>query len=208
MTVANPTTSAPPTAPAAPAEPGQRERILEAALRLMAEHGVHATSMRRLSEACGLNVATLYHYFPSKADLLTEVIAHRSYADLLAELPPVDPDAPLRERVQAVLSYVFTEMAAEDDMWRLLLGESLRGNDQVLVAAAELSALFEQALNDWFDAVLADFPGDRGDVTRVLRGTIYGFFVEVLPLPRDDRVRLLLQRAAEIARVIVPDSMG
>jgi len=208
VTVANPTTSAPPTAPAAPAEPGQRERILEAALRLMAEHGVHATSMRRLSEACGLNVATLYHYFPSKADLLTEVIAHRSYADLLAELPPVDPDAPLRERVQAVLSYVFTEMAAEDDMWRLLLGESLRGNDQVLVAAAELSALFEQALNDWFDAVLADFPGDRGDVTRVLRGTIYGFFVEVLPLPRDDRVRLLLQRAAEIARVIVPDSMG
>ena len=208
MTVANPTTSAPPTAPAAPAEPGQRERILEAALRLMAEHGVHATSMRRLSEACGLNVATLYHYFPSKADLLTEVIAHRSYADLLAELPPVDPDAPLRERVQAVLAYVFTEMAAEDDMWRLLLGESLRGNDQVLVAAAELSALFEQALNDWFDAVLADFPGDRGDVTRVLRGTIYGFFVEVLPLPRDDRVRLLLQRAAEIARVIVPDAMS
>ena len=214
MTVAIPATSAEPDGsvgaarPASAAEPGQRERILQAALRLMAEHGVHATSMRRLSEACGLNVATLYHYFPSKADLLTEVIAHRSYADLLAELPPVDPDAPLRERVQAVLAYVFTEMAAEDDMWRLLLGESLRGNDQVLVAAAELSALFEQALNDWFDAVLADFPGDRGDVTRVLRGTIYGFFVEVLPLPRDDRVRLLLQRAAEIARVIVPDSMG
>lgn len=208
MTVAHPAPSASTAAPAAPAEPGQRERILEAALRLMAEHGVHATSMRRLSEACGLNVATLYHYFPSKADLLTEVIAHRSYADLLAELPPVDADAPLRERVQAVLAYVFTEMAAEDDMWRLLLGESLRGNDQVLVAAAELSALFEQALNDWFDAVLADFPGDRGDVTRVLRGTIYGFFVEVLPLPRDDRVRLLVQRAAEIARVIVPDGMG
>lgn len=208
MTVANPTTSALPTAPAAPAEPGQRDRILEAALRLMAEHGVHATSMRRLSEACGLNVATLYHYFPSKADLLTEVIAHRSYADLLAEVPPVDPGAPLRERLEAVLAYVFTEMAAEDDMWRLLLGESLRGNDQVLVAAAELSALFERALNDWFDAVLADFPGDRGDVTRVLRGTIYGFFVEVLPLPRDDRVRFLLQRAREISRVVVPEAIS
>lgn len=188
----------------APAELGQRERILDTALHLMAEHGVHAMSMRRLADGCHLNVATLYHYFPSKADLLTAVIAHRPYGELLAELPPVDPAAPVRERLEAVLVYVFTEMADEDDMWRLLLGESLRGEPAVLASAAELSATFEAALNSWFDELLADVPGERVVVTRVLRGAVYGFFVEVLPLPRDDRVRLLRSRAAEIAQVLVP----
>ena len=48
----------------------QRGRILDAALALMSESGSAGASMRQLAAACGLNVATLYHYFPSKADLL------------------------------------------------------------------------------------------------------------------------------------------
>jgi AcrR family transcriptional regulator len=191
---------------AVPSEPGQRERILDTALHLMAEHGVHAMSMRRLADGCHLNVATLYHYFPSKADLLTAVIAHRPYGEMLAELPPVDPGAPVRERLEAVLVYVFTEMADEDDMWRLLLGEGLRGDVGVLASAAELSATFEAALNAWFEELLSDVAGERAVMARVLRGAIYGFFVEVLPLPRHERVHLLHARAAEIAQVLVPDA--
>ena len=51
-----------------------RARILDAALSLMSEHGVAGTSMRMLAGECGLNVATLYHHFPSKADLLRAVL--------------------------------------------------------------------------------------------------------------------------------------
>ena len=47
-----------------------RARILDAALALMSEHGVAGTSMRMLAGECGLNVATLYHHFPSKLGLL------------------------------------------------------------------------------------------------------------------------------------------
>ena len=45
---------------------------------LVSERGAAGTSMRRLAAACGLNVATIYHYFPSKADLLRA--AHRGAA--------------------------------------------------------------------------------------------------------------------------------
>jgi AcrR family transcriptional regulator len=62
--------------------PSQRDRILEASLALMARGGAHGTSMRAVASACGLNVATLYHYFPSKRDLLRAAIAHRRAADL------------------------------------------------------------------------------------------------------------------------------
>jgi AcrR family transcriptional regulator len=59
----------------------QRGRILDAALRLMAEQGSAGASMRQLAAACHLNVATLYHYFPSKADLLRSVVEERRYGE-------------------------------------------------------------------------------------------------------------------------------
>jgi AcrR family transcriptional regulator len=181
----------------------QRTRILDTALHLMAEGGVHAMSMRRLASACGLNVATLYHYFPSKAELLDAVVAQQDYAELLSTPPPVDIDAPARERLAGLLRWIWNQMAGQDDMWRLLLGESLRGDAAALGSAAELSSLFEQALGHWLDAYLPEL-AHSASVTRVLRGSIFGFFIEYLPLPFEDRLRYLGQRADEIAEVLVP----
>ena len=44
----------------------------------------------------------------------------------------------------------------------------------------------------------------RDRLARVLRGLVYGFFIEYLPLPYDDRMRFLAQRADEISEVIFP----
>jgi len=160
--------------------------------------------MRKLADACGLNVATLYHYFPSKADLLTAVIAHRSYVDLLADVPPIDGTLPMRPRLAALLTWIWTEMGSQDDMWRLLLGESLRGEVQAMTSAAELSATFEAALERWLDQLFPDWLAPRTPVARALRGVIYGFFVEHLPLAPTDRTRFLTRRASEVAEVFVP----
>jgi AcrR family transcriptional regulator len=181
----------------------QRRRILDSALHLMAEHGVHAMSMRTLATECGLNVATLYHYFPSKADLLAEVVRQQDYAALLAPLPPVDPALAPRPRLAAMLSWIWGQMAGQDDMWRLLLGESLRGDTDVMGSAAELSVMFEAALARWTQELFPELDG-RERLARVLRGLVYGFFIEYLPLPYDDRMRFLAQRADEIAEVIFP----
>lgn len=167
----------------------------------MAEGGVHAMGMRRLANALGLNVATIYHYFPSKADLVTAVVAHQDYATLLEQSPPIDPDLPTAERLAGLLRWIWSEMGTQDDMWRLLLGESLRGDDAVMGSAAELSVMFEQALIRWLDELVPELPGDPEQVARVLRGVIYGFFVEYLPIDPASRERLFERRAVEIAAV-------
>jgi AcrR family transcriptional regulator len=46
-----------------------RDRILLTAMSRMSEQGVEGTSMRELATAVEVNVASLYHYFPSKKDL-------------------------------------------------------------------------------------------------------------------------------------------
>jgi AcrR family transcriptional regulator len=180
----------------------QRARILDAALHLMAAGGVHAMGMRRLANELGLNVATLYHYFPSKGDLLRAVVAQQDYATLLRQTPPVERSRSDAERLAALLRWIWTEMGTQEDMWRLLLGESLRGDTDVMDSAAELSALFEEALADWLADFVPGLPGEPVAAARLLRGAIYGFFIEYLPLPRRDRDILLATRADEIAGVL------
>ena len=51
-----------------------RERVAEAALALIDSHGVDALSMRRLARELGVGTMTLYHYFPSKRELLDAVV--------------------------------------------------------------------------------------------------------------------------------------
>jgi AcrR family transcriptional regulator len=204
--------------------PDQRSRILETALRLMAARGVHAMGMRSLADECGLNVATLYHYFGSKRELFDAVIAHQNYQEQLVELPPVDAERPAAARLADLLEWIWLRMGEHDDMWKLLLGESLRGETPALVAAADLSATFERALDRWLEACFPELPGAatrseeraqrsaapgagaRRINARVLRGLIYGFFIETMPLPRADRRDLLAQRAQEIASVFLPSS--
>ncbi len=48
-----------------------RQAIEEAAIDLFAERGYHATSMREIAAAAGIQPAAIYHWFPSKESILT-----------------------------------------------------------------------------------------------------------------------------------------
>jgi AcrR family transcriptional regulator len=189
-------TTAPPLA-------DQRDRILGIALDLMAASGVHAVSMRKLATACGLNVASIYHYFPSKEALVSEVVAHTSYEELLNQVPPVDPALPPPARLAALLRWVWSELSDHDAIWKLLVGESLRGNDQVVAAAFELSTAFEAALDRWLGELFTELPTDRATFVSVLRGSIYGFFLELMAVDGPDRLALLAPRADELGAVLL-----
>jgi AcrR family transcriptional regulator len=146
--------------PAAPA--GARARILDCALDLMSERGAAGTSMRQLAGACRLNVATIYHYFPSKADLLRAVIDERRYGErMAAEVPPLDPGLPPADRLAALLRWLWAHTFDEQVVLRLIIGEGLRGDGAAQSSARTLVETLDHGLATW----LADgFPelADRG----------------------------------------------
>jgi AcrR family transcriptional regulator len=121
------------------ASPRARDAIKKIAAQLIAERGYHSTSLRQLANEAGITLGTLYHYFPSKEELLSELIddAMRPLLETLdrvgrrAEADPVDA---LRQMVES-----FILIALEE------LGRAL-----VLIADNELNALspapFERAL--------------------------------------------------------------
>lgn len=49
-------------------------RVLEAALGAFAEHGYHGTSIRDIAAAASLSVPGLYHHYPSKQDILVDLM--------------------------------------------------------------------------------------------------------------------------------------
>ena len=58
----------------APGERGTRNRILEVAEEFLGEHGYHGTRLHQIAERVGIQKASLFHYFPSKAQLYRSVI--------------------------------------------------------------------------------------------------------------------------------------
>src|SRR5258708_3376987 len=130
--------------------PVQRDRILDATLSLMARGGAHGTSMRAVATACDLNVATLYHYFPSKRDLLQAAIAHRRTSDLPSASPfPEGLAGSVEDRLGALLDHLFVGMTAEEDLWRALIAEAIHGDDDVFQPLLETANAFEHALAQW-----------------------------------------------------------
>jgi len=86
-----------------------RNRVLAQAAALFAEKGYEAMSLRDVSQASGVSLSGLYHYFASKEDLLFQV-QHRTFASLyeaqekIAALPG-PPEERLRRLVIGHLAF-------------------------------------------------------------------------------------------------------
>ena len=94
-----------------------RQRILEAAIELFAEHGYRGTGLSAVAERAGLSGAGLLYYFGSMERLLQEVVAERDRADLVEFHPTLMLDD-LRRAGQHVhltkqLTQLFIVLGAE-----------------------------------------------------------------------------------------------
>jgi AcrR family transcriptional regulator len=182
----------------------QRGRILDAALELMSEQGSAGASMRQLAAACGLNVATLYHYFPSKADLLRSVMEERRYGERIStEPPPLERALPPRARLAELLAWLWANALEEEAVWRLLVGEAMRGEPAATQSTADVVDALAAGIEAWLADGFPELTGDRAAVARVVRGQVFALVVEHLALGAVTP-EVARQRAAELAAVIFP----
>lgn len=178
--------------------PNQREHILDVALELMSAHGAASTSMRQLAAACGVQVAAIYHYFDSKDALLAAVVAERQYGSRLADPLDIERSDSPADRLRELFLVVWQGALEEEDVWRLVLGEGIRGEDAVLPVGRELLSLVESAAEGWIREVVPEV-GEPEAVARVLVGLLLGGFVR----------RIFLEDpSAEAAEIIGAESAG
>ena len=98
-----------------------RERIVEAAARVYAQHGFRGATTRLIAQEAGVNEVTLFRIFGSKSALLDEVIRGMGEAGVCPQLP-ARPENPERELIEWAESYR-QGMSARRSLIRTTMGE-------------------------------------------------------------------------------------
>ncbi|NLA37489.1 MAG: TetR/AcrR family transcriptional regulator [Actinobacteria bacterium] len=156
--------------------PNQREHILDIALGLIAQHGASKMSMRQLAKECGLNVAAIYHYFESKDALVKAVVDERQYGARMADIPELDSALSPEDRLTAVFTTIWDGAIAEEPVWRLLLGEGLRGEPAVMSVGKDLLDTIQPALADWISSTIPELESPD-HVAALVTGQMFAGFM-------------------------------
>jgi AcrR family transcriptional regulator len=211
----DPRSSATPPGMSRPAAAGgegsaTRRRILEIALSLMSQRGVDGTSMRDLASACDLNVASLYHYFPSKRELLEAVLVEHGFLPLNTSNPDPrkydDIDSPLGQ----MLADIMVSMFEVEDFVRLMVGEAIRADTMARAVGLDLFTTFQSSIEGWITEHRPDLAerAGAGPVARMLSAMVVGVFIEhasgAIGDGSGDVIALSRQRAREAAAILQP----
>jgi AcrR family transcriptional regulator len=80
----------------------KRKRILDAAIRVFAEHGYHGARVGDIAEDAGVAHGLLYHYFASKDDVLRTIFVE-NWGELLARFRAVEAaEEPAPEKLEGI----------------------------------------------------------------------------------------------------------
>lgn len=109
--------------------PDVRTRILQAALGLLAEHGVGALTQPKVARAAGVRQGHLTYYFPTRADLLLGVAAC-SIDALMGGMAQATRDGAL---TAATLPAALAAAASDRQRARILLGLAVTTDEDALL---------------------------------------------------------------------------
>lgn len=134
----------------------RRQEILEAALSLFSKKGYHGTSMEDIARIVGVRKRALYHYFPSKEELLFTTLKHpmESFIESIEEIS-ASPNPPSERLRQAFYKHI-EALLGHIDMFTVLLNETkyLNGQPQedIIALRDRYESLFRKLLTEGVEA--------------------------------------------------------
>ncbi|MBS0331987.1 MAG: helix-turn-helix transcriptional regulator [Proteobacteria bacterium] len=134
----------------APIEPtGVRSRVLAAAAQLLASQAADELSLRAIAEAAGVGLASIYHYFASKEELLL-CLAMEGLESLRRDILSLQADPEIGSPMRGGHRAFFSFFRAKPALFSLMFNEGL------LARHAELRDAEDRAFLAYLAAVQAD----------------------------------------------------
>jgi TetR/AcrR family fatty acid metabolism transcriptional regulator len=140
------------------AQEEKRRLLLDAAVRVFARKGYHASRVGDIAEEAGVAYGLLYHYFQSKEEVLLTVF-RETWRALIATIKSVEQAGdPPREQLRKVAEILLRSWQRDPDLVRVLVLEVTRSQ--------HLPGEMEELLTGW---VVGRLPDSDEDVARAER---------------------------------------
>jgi TetR/AcrR family transcriptional regulator, fatty acid metabolism regulator protein len=170
----------------AKAVPDRRRAILDAAVRVFARQGFHACRVSDIADEAGVAYGLLYHYFPSKEEVLNTLFLER-WGVMLEMIREVDRERiPVREKLGTIASFIVESYRHDPDMMKVIIVEVTRAANSFgqthlgqireayrmigeIVTKAQQEGVFKPEIDAEFAAMTF-----YGAIEQVLTGWIFG----------------------------------
>jgi TetR/AcrR family transcriptional regulator, fatty acid metabolism regulator protein len=168
----------------AQAQEEKRRLLLEAAVRVFARKGYHASRVGDIAEEAGVAYGLLYHYFRSKEEVLLTVF-RETWRALIETIKSVEKAGdPPREQLRKVAEILLRSWRRDPDLVRVLVLEVTRSPhlpgemDEIVASFAAIQEIVERGQADGsirsdLDARLASYVF-YGAVEELLTGWVLG----------------------------------
>ncbi len=166
------------------AQEDKRKLILDAAIRVFAEHGYHGSRVGDIAEDAGVAHGLLYHYFASKDDVLRTIFVE-NWGELIGRFRAVEAsDEPAREKLEGIAKILLRTWRNDPALVTVMVREVARSQqlqgqvDDVGEAFAIIQRVIEEgqasgAFRRDVDARLASWVF-YGGLEEVLTGWVLG----------------------------------
>lgn len=152
-------------------EPSRRERILDAAEALFAEHGYDGVTLRQIATRAGVDVALASYHFGKKLDLFHAVFLRR--ADMLNDArrdalyecqhKAGDKGPTVEQIIEAFLRPLELAQETGDEGWRHYLALIAYINNSPFWGPRMMSELFDELVQEFIEALQKALPGARDE---------------------------------------------
>ena len=159
--------------------PGEkRKRILDAAIRVFAEHGYHGSRVGDIAEDAGVAHGLLYHYFASKEEVLRTIFVE-NWGQLIARFRAVEEsDEPAEEKLEGIAKILLRTWRNDPALVTVMVREVARSHhlQGQVIEVREAFAILERVIEE--GQASGTF---RRDVdARLAAWVVYGGLEEVL----------------------------
>jgi TetR/AcrR family transcriptional regulator, fatty acid metabolism regulator protein len=198
----------------AQAQEDKRRLLLQAAVRVFARKGYHASRISDIAEEAGVAYGLLYHYFDSKEEVLRNVF-RETWRALIATIKSVEGSGdPPREQLRKVAEILLRSWRREPDLVRVLVLEVTRSGhlagemDEIVASFAAIQEIVERGQADGtlrtdIDPRLASYVF-YGAIDELLTGWVLGR----LPDSDDDLARAERTVVEIVAGGLAPEHAG
>lgn len=184
----------------------RRLQIVRAAREVLAARGYAHTSLKQIAEHASIAPGLLTYYYPSKQDLMLDVVAELEEDFTRSWREAIDPAARPLERVRTAFDRAITTWSAQPTLFQIFFDLSTLASEDAAVKA-RIQNVFRRiraAANEEMQNVVAELPAPLPadvDFAGAVTAGFHGALFEALTLGEDPTATLYALRAMVLSTV-------